>query len=562
MRGSDISNSSKVCENEFINMTAQNHLFKRGDFVSLEDGSIAQIVDYIATGGQGEVYHVNCGGESFALKWYYNPDYSKKNNVQYYDNLSKLVKFVNSSNNWFKGKLTLPLKLTRVDENGHYGFIMNLIPKEMVPMTDVLSGRKNFDSGEAMIRACRNISSSVGLFHTKYKKSFMDINDGSIFFNLKTGDVMICDCDNIAADEEITTTIGKMGYMAPEICLGAKKCSIQSDLHSLAVILYTLLLRDKPFEGKATSGIMDREHEIEVYGKHPVFVFDPDDDSNRPRDQSVEKIWNNEINSDVRELFITTFTEGLKDPSKRIKSSDWNSVFEYWLEGMENEDPFTSMPVLKPVPKRIQIVIFVIDSSDSMKDAKMEEVNKAIMNCIPDLANFESNNFDTKFEIDLLQFSRDCKWSNEKPMPLSEFEFKKLETTGSATKFEKACMELDKNLVNGRFLDQNRPYRRPIIILLSDGGAIDYEDYLDELKNNKIFAKSIKVAIGIDDKKSKSSLTMLKNFTGDEDYVIKTDKIRGRLADLIHNMTIQVSRASITEHNDEEIKKVIVQFKR
>lgn len=123
-------------------------------------------------------------------------------------------------------------------------------------------------------------------------------------------------------------------------------------------------------------------------------------------------------------------------------------------------------------------------------------------------------------------------------------------------------MELDKNLVNGRFLDQNRPYRRPIIILLSDGGAIDYEDYLDELKNNKIFAKSIKVAIGIDDKKSKSSLTMLKIFTGDEDYVIKTDKIRGRLADLIHNMTIQVSRASITEHNDEEIKKVIVQFKR
>ena len=88
------------------------------------------------------------------------------------------------------------------------------------------------------------------------------------------------------------------------------------------------------------------------------------------------------------------------------------------------------------------------------------------------------------------------------------------------------------------------------------------EDYLDELKKNKNFAKSIKVAIGIDDEKSKSSLTMLKNFTGDEDYVIKTDKIRGRLAELIHNMTIQVSRASITEQNDEAIKKAIVQFKR
>jgi len=67
----------------------------------------------------------------------------------------------------------------------------------------------------------------------------------------------------------------------------------------------------------------------QLFGAHPVFVFDPDDDSNRP----VPGLHDNVLASwpvlpeRLRELFVQSFTEGLRDPTgSRVRESQWRQA--------------------------------------------------------------------------------------------------------------------------------------------------------------------------------------------------------------------------------------------
>jgi len=76
---------------------------------------------------------------------------------------------------------------------------------------------------------------------------------------------------------------GKPRYTAPEIMLGKARPGIQTDAFSLAVVLFLHWTNSHPLEGKAAVvPFMDAETEMRIYGENPVFIFDPNDDSNRP----------------------------------------------------------------------------------------------------------------------------------------------------------------------------------------------------------------------------------------------------------------------------------------
>jgi len=71
---------------------------------------------------------------------------------------------------------------------------------------------------------------------------------------------------------------------------------------------------------------MDYEHEKKIYGENPVFIFDPNDDSNRP----VQGLNKGAIANwpflpiYFQDLFKKAFSkEALHDPSKRIIELDW-----------------------------------------------------------------------------------------------------------------------------------------------------------------------------------------------------------------------------------------------
>ena len=69
--------------------------------------------------------------------------------------------------------------------------------------------------------------------------------------------------------------------------------------------------------------------ELRHYGQNAVFVYDPNDTSNRPVrgvHDNVIKFWR--LYPDyIRDAFTQSFTEGITDPNKRIIENEWQKLF-------------------------------------------------------------------------------------------------------------------------------------------------------------------------------------------------------------------------------------------
>ncbi len=311
---------------------------KVGQEVELEYGGKAKVLKVIGSGGQGVVYLVEFNGMQWALKWY---DVNKiKRPKEFRENIQNNINDGAPSN-----KFLWPKYLTKVTEDGTFGYLMELKPASFDSFVDILntyklvvdplSGRavkKNvrFTSLYAMVTAVINIANAFRQLH-RAGKSYQDLNDGGFFINVDTGAVLVCDCDNIAPDGSNFGIGGKPGYMAPEVVRGTTKPNVQTDKYSLAVVLFKLLFRGDPMEGeKVIKDIcLTESSELKHYGQNAVFVYDPNDASNRPVrgiHDNVIKFWRL-YPEYIREAFTESFTTGIKEPNKRIIENEWQKLF-------------------------------------------------------------------------------------------------------------------------------------------------------------------------------------------------------------------------------------------
>src|SRR5262249_26012183 len=67
---------------------------------------------------------------------------------------------------------------------------------------------------------------------------YCDISFGNLFWDATNGEVLICDNDNVIVNGQVPEVGGTIGFMAPEVTTGAASPSIDSDKHSLAVLLF------------------------------------------------------------------------------------------------------------------------------------------------------------------------------------------------------------------------------------------------------------------------------------------------------------------------------------
>ena len=302
----------------------------KGQVIKMTSGKECRVLKELGEGGQGYIYKVRYEGKDMALKWYKMDKIADKG--KFYRNLQNNIK---------KGAPTKafvwPVELT-VPIDGGFGYLMDLIPDGYAEFKHYLLADVHFSGIKALINAALGLIDGFEKLHNA-GFSYQDLNDGNFSIHPETGDVLICDNDNVSANGiDNSSVYGTPRFMAPEIVMGQAKPSRNTDLYSLAVLLFYMFMMGHPLEGKLEAEIkcMDIHAMNKLYGKNPIFIYDPNDKSNRPvkgYQDNVIIYW--ELYPQViRDLFIKSFTVGLTAPNKRVTEKEWLEAFANLLSGI------------------------------------------------------------------------------------------------------------------------------------------------------------------------------------------------------------------------------------
>ena len=311
------------------------------------------VQEYLAEGGQGEVYKVDYNGKTCALKWYKRPVPPDA----FYDNLSSNVK-KGAPNEHYLWPLMLTAKY-----KGSYGYIMELRPQKYHEFGEFLLNIVRFSSYEVMLTAAFNIVESFRLLHSK-GYSYQDVNEGGFFINPLDGDVLICDNDNVAPYGINLGVKGMPRYMSPEVVLNQTRPNTHSDRFSLAILLFRLFYIDHPLEGQYTIQFpLTDAIGAQLYGVNPIFIYDPKNDKNRPHPEAqpnVIKRWGM-YPPDLQMAFTKAFTKGMKDINNRITEVEWEETLvrvRGMLVVIDGREQFINVYAKQKLPEGCRIIQF------------------------------------------------------------------------------------------------------------------------------------------------------------------------------------------------------------
>jgi serine/threonine protein kinase len=281
-------------------------------------GEEVTVVAFIGDGGQGEVYQVRHRGAIRALKWYFPASATDAQQAIVEDLVAR--KFSDDRFLW-------PLAVVTGDG---FGYLMKLRPPNFAGLPSLFRREVRIKPRE-LVTACIHLVEAYRALHSQ-GIAYRDISQGNVFFDPATGDILVCDNDNAVIDGRQAGIAGTMAFMSPELVRADPGAipSTQTDLYSLAVLLFMMLMNHHPLHGAREYHIrlFDASAQTQLYGREPVFVFDPADDRNRPvrgYHDTVLATWDAAPRS-LRELFTTAFTDGLREPGLRIREGQWRDA--------------------------------------------------------------------------------------------------------------------------------------------------------------------------------------------------------------------------------------------
>ena len=158
-----------------------------------------------------------------------------------------------------------------------------------------------------------------------------DISYSNILVDPRNGDMRWIDLDGlvIPRDPYLRPAVeGTPDYMAPELIRKMATPSINTDRHSLAVLIYQLLLINHPLRrpGQKQRDDMgglkisaEEQTRLEL-GEYAVYVENPNNKINWPTNSYIgSEIYGKEFKEKMR----ITFVDGLKNPNKRTDAFMW-----------------------------------------------------------------------------------------------------------------------------------------------------------------------------------------------------------------------------------------------
>jgi DNA-binding helix-hairpin-helix protein with protein kinase domain len=313
----------------------RDELLRPGQVLRMERGSTALAVgDRLGEGAFGVVHQARLyqagtrpgpgsGKPRFAVKWF--RPVARSERIR--QSILALVQRGQPPHPAF----VWPIDLVRSDEAPGFGYVMPLLSSRFVSLARMLD-----PSVEPDVRAVTTIGRElVEAFAALHSSGlcYRDISFGNLRVDPATAEVAIIDVDNVGVDGGIAFVKGTGPFMAPEVLRDEAVPSTITDLHSLAVLLFYLLMHGHPLEGKRTDESYDWEHdrpsELAItqqnFGFSPLFAFDPDDPSNRPLPGESASLRWPILPVQCRRAFIRAFTVGLWDASLhgRVKEGTW-----------------------------------------------------------------------------------------------------------------------------------------------------------------------------------------------------------------------------------------------
>lgn len=361
-------------------MLPKQFLFPKGHVFYAEDGQPYTVTGFLGRGGQGEAYRVQGAGGEFAVK-FYNRQFARSSLAEpFRKNIARNVEngVPQLSSGDAATQFIWPMKMIR-PEQGSFGYLMRLFPEGYEALGNIfMQSRWDTDAGRRVplrwkswftcVTAALNIVRAFEILHAS-GLSYQDLNEGGFSIDISKGNVLICDCDNVAPDGENLGILGVLNYMAPEVVCRQSLPNRHTDEYSLAIILFRLFFHGHPMEGGESRRLHNDERMSRyaadelIYGKNPHYCLAAQNNEN-PADPV--------FNHDVYQLrymfpmvlmnaFEQVFTHGVREPSQRLTATEWRKVL---LEVRDNlilvngKEQFYGVRTPKPLPEECRTLVY------------------------------------------------------------------------------------------------------------------------------------------------------------------------------------------------------------
>lgn len=290
-------------------------------------GTVLTVGERLGEGGQGVVHRALLpSGAAFALKWYR----ASSDTPEQRQAIAALI-----AHGCPHRAFLWPIDLVTAPELPGFGYVMPLREPRFISFAQMLS-EPTQPSFRVLANIGRDLVEAFAALHFG-GLCYRDVSFGNLFVDPERAEVAICDNDNVGTDRGHVAVYGTLRFMAPEIVRLEQLPSTVTDLHSLAVLLFYLFVHGHPLDGCRVQGsytwgedghVSENDLAFTHYGTSPLFVFHPDDGSNRPVPGDLMLTWWSIYPRFLRDLFTRAFTTGLTDASLsgRITEGVWRKA--------------------------------------------------------------------------------------------------------------------------------------------------------------------------------------------------------------------------------------------
>jgi len=183
--------------------------------------------------------------------------------------------------------------------------------------------------------------------------------------------------------------------------------------------------------------------------------------------------------------------------------------------------------------------IWCLDISGSMSGNKINSLNFAIKEAIPEMQRVAGENPTAEVRIKTLVFGSTAYWKQQKPEPIAGFKWKDVTIDGS-TAMGAAFKLLTEELDIKKMPERGLP---PVIVLITDGAPTDsWKTPLQDLLKSPWGMKAVRLAIAIGDDCNEA---MLKEFINNSELpVLKADNAQTLVNYIKWVSTVVVQSAS------------------